>query len=136
MKFNKLLITGLIVLCMFMLYDFFGRELAIQTGMLAGSERLSLLERYQFKKQADAGNIMAAKRLAGYYGIWRNDVEGQMYWISVAAKLGDPVDQYNYGVYLIEQKHEVDGLKWLKKSADSGYKNAKVYVDEMNKKTR
>lgn len=124
------------VLCVVLLaYDFFGRELAVRSGVLAGSDRLSLWERYQYTKRAEAGDTKAMKDLARYYGIWRNDRKQEMYWIAKSAAAGDPLDQLNYGVYLFEYEHnETEGLRWLVKSADGGEEGAKLYLQLIEEK--
>ncbi len=130
-RFFKPIIAVSVLLLALLLLDFYGRDIAVWGGALAGSERLSLWERFELPRRVNAGDILAAKRLAGYYGIWRNDTEGMMYWMKRSAELGDPVDQYNYGVYLTEKKQDkVEGLKWITKSANSGYEYAKDYLKE------
>ena len=98
-------------------------------GSLAGSERLSMLERYQLTSRVESGDILAAKLLAGHYGIWEGDYEKMMFWTLKSAELGDPADQYNYGVYLVEKKKNfADGLKWINKSAAASFKGARNYL--------
>lgn len=60
------------------------------------------------------------------------DLERSVYWIAQAAKLGNPIAQYHYGVALLRGKgvkrNRQQGIAWISKSAKQGEIEAIRYL--------
>jgi TPR repeat protein len=126
---HKLIYLFSVFVMILLLLDTYGRDILVASGSQSGSERLSIWERYQLINKVESGDILAAKLLAGHYGIWEQDYEKMMHWTLKSAELGDPADQYNYGIYLVKKKKNlVEGAKWINKSAALGDKDAINYL--------
>lgn len=128
-RLRNAVIVVMSLLIVLLLVDFFGRELFTRYGVLAGSDYLSIYEIYTYKKLAKEGDTSVARRLAGYYGSWKNDTEKMMYWLKLAAERGDSDAEYEYGAWLIRRKKMDDeGLSWVKKSAAANNLRAKNFL--------
>jgi len=82
------------------------------------------------------GSGEAALRLSLYYGSVKLDLDKSEYWTTIAAENGNAVAQYNVWVQLNESNNVDDkkrAIFWLKKSADQGYANAKLELQNIQK---
>lgn len=89
------------------------------------------------KGRALAGDMSAARNLALIYG--KIDFKAMQYWNLIGAENGDPISQYNYAFWLLEKGakgQKERAIFWLKKSAESGDKDAKSLLSKTEKPHR
>ena len=64
------------------------------------------------------------------------NAEKELVYLKKAADMGDPEAMYDLGYRIYYgrglSQNIPDGKRWLKKSADSGYKNAKSFLQRIN----
>ncbi len=80
------------------------------------------------ENEAKMGNNVAAYRLAYYYGLGLQDVEGQLRWLSVGANNGHLQSQRELGLMYVMgvvpggkiKRNTQSGLYWWKKAAEAG----------------
>lgn len=85
---------------------------------------LSVDEREQLEKRAEAGDAAAALQLAEYYSLAMHDVDRQVVWLRQAAELGNAFAQYNLASMLVnDTKHRnpSEARAWLEKAKTSAY---------------
>ncbi|MBR0237212.1 MAG: sel1 repeat family protein [Thermoguttaceae bacterium] len=84
-------------------------------------------KRERLMKEAESGNAEAAMELAKE-AEKRNFIAAVEQWLKVAAEAGSAEAWYKLGLIAIEKDDDNTAFECLKKSADAGYEDGKIYL--------
>lgn len=96
--------------------------ISIADTVISSGYCISRLERQEFSRKAEQGDIEAADNLRWHYEYCAYDREEVLFWIQKGADHGDARAQYDmYSNYKEDAITKKTALKYLMKSAENGY---------------
>jgi TPR repeat protein len=113
------------------------QQTVIKQTVVGGNDDLNLssTEIASLQTAALSGSGKAANRLGIYYGCYKNDEDGYLYWATISAEDGDPTGYYTLGLLLSEKRKDPDAQLraryWLQRAETSGNKEAADLASEV-----